>query len=83
VIGENGKVLLVEWVMPTGSEPQESFQFWDIVAADLMIFGIYGSGGARVRTKSGFRDLLAAAGFEMTAVIPTRGSVSVIEAKPE
>ena len=34
------------------------------------------------RTSSGFQDLLSAAGFELTAVIPTRGSVSVIEARP-
>jgi len=82
VIGESGKVLLVEWVMPAGSEPREGFGFWDTVAADMMIFGIYGSGGGRVRTRSGFRDILVAAGFELTAVIPTAGSVSVIEARP-
>jgi hypothetical protein len=82
VIGENGKVLIVEWVMPTGGEPQEGFRFWDTVARDLIMLSVYGGRGGRVRTRSGFRDLLAAAGFELTAVIPTRGTVSVIEARP-
>jgi hypothetical protein len=81
-IAENGKVLLIEWVMPAGSEPREGFRFWDTVARDLLMLSIYGSGGGRVRTRSGFQDLLSAAGFELTAVVRTRGSVSVIEAKP-
>jgi O-methyltransferase len=81
-VGRDGKVLLVEWVMPIGTEPREAFRFWDITRVDLMLFAQSGSGGGRVRTRSGFRDLLTAAGFEMTAIIPTRGSVSVIEAKP-
>jgi O-methyltransferase domain len=81
-IAENGKVLLIEWVMPVGSEPQAGFRFWDTVARDLLMISIYGSCGGRVRTRSGFRGLLAAAGFDLTAVIPTRGSVNVIEARP-
>ena len=82
VIAEKGKVLLIEWVMPVGDEPREGFQFWDTVARDLLMLSILGRGNGRVRTRSGFRDLLAAAEFEMTDVIPTRGSVSVIEARP-
>ena len=37
---------------------------------------------ARVRSLAAFRDLLSASGFEVSAVIPTRGSVTIIEAKP-
>ena len=81
-VGRNGKVLLVEWIMPIGSEPREHFRFWDITRVDLMLFAQSGSRGGRVRTRPAFRNLLAAAGFEITAVIPTRGSVSVIEATP-
>ena len=66
--------------MPSGNEPRERFRFFDTVSRDLIMLSINGSG--RVRTRSGFHDLLDAAGFEMTAVIPTRGSVSVIEARP-
>ena len=82
-IRENGKVLLIEWVIPTGSEPRTGFWSWDTtVGMDLNMFALFGSGGGRVRTRAGFRNLLAAAGFEMTAIIPTRGSVNVIEARP-
>jgi orsellinic acid C3-O-methyltransferase len=82
VIGENGRVLLIEWVMPAGDEAREGFWFWDTVAMDLSMLGIFGSGSGRARTESGFRDLLAAAEFELTTVTPTRSSVSVPEAKP-
>ena len=81
-IVENGKVLLIEWVMPTGNEPRQGFRFWETVSRDLIMLSINGSRHGRVRTRSGFGDLLAAAGFEMTAVIPTSGSVNVIEARP-
>jgi hypothetical protein len=81
-ITENGKVLLIEWVMPAGNEPRERFRFFDTVSRDLIMLSVNGSGGGRVRTRSGFQDLLATAGFELTAVIPTRGSIDVIEARP-
>jgi SAM-dependent methyltransferase len=81
-IAENGKVLLIEWVMPAGNEPRERFRFFDTVYRDLIMLSVNGSGGGRVRTRSRFQDLLATAGFELTAVIPTRGSIDVIEARP-
>jgi hypothetical protein len=82
-IGENGKVLLIEWVMPSDGEFREDFRFWDTaIAMDMNMLSLFGGGSGRVRTSSGFRDLLAAAGFRLVAVVPTRGSVSVIEAEP-
>ena len=81
-IAENGKVLLIEWIMPAGNEARERFRFFDTVSRDLIMLSVNGTGGGRVRTRSEFRDLLAAAGFEMTAVIRTSGSVNVIEARP-
>ena len=82
-LAKNGKVLLIEWIMPAGTEPREGFWPWDTtVAMDLNMLALFGAGSGRVRTLSGFRDLLAAAGFEMIAVIPTSGSISVIEARP-
>src|SRR5215469_18678177 len=81
-IAENGKALLIEWVMPAGNEARERFRFFNTVSRDLIMLSVNGTGGGRVRTSSEFRDLLAAAGFEMTAVIPTSGSVNVIEARP-
>ena len=82
VIGENGKALLVELIVPAADEPRESFRFFDTVYRDLIMLSMLGSRQGRVRTKSGFQDLLAAAGFELTSVIPTQGSVNVIEARP-
>jgi len=76
-ITKNGKVLLLEWVMPAGDEPRAGFRFWDTVARDLLMLSVFGSGNGRVRTKSGFESLLSAAGFELTAVIPTRGSMNL------
>jgi SAM-dependent methyltransferase len=78
----NGKVLLIEWVMPAGDEARERFRFFDTVSRDLLMLSVNGTGGGRVRTRSEFSDLLAATGFEITAVIPTSGSVNVIEARP-
>jgi len=68
--------------MPVGNEARERFRFFDTVSRDLIMLSVNGTGGGRVRTRSEFRDLLAAAGFEMTAVIRTSGSVNVIEARP-
>jgi len=81
-IAENGKVLLIEWIMPAGDEAREHFRFFDTVSRDLIMLSVLGTGGGRVRTRSQFRDLLAAAGLEMTTVVPTSGSVNVIEARP-
>lgn len=36
-IAENGKVLLVEWIMPAGSEARERFRFFDTVSRDLIM----------------------------------------------
>jgi len=77
-----GKLLLVEWVMPTGSEPTVGFRFWDTVMMDLIMLAAFGSRSGYVRTRSEFHTLLAAAGFTLTAVIPTAASISVIEAEP-
>jgi len=78
----DGRLLVIEWVMPTGSRNHSDFRFFDTVMRDLIMLSVFGSEGARVRTEAGFRDLLAAAQFDLTAVIPTSGSISVIEARP-
>jgi hypothetical protein len=81
-IADKGKLLLLEWVMPAGNEPREGFRYWDTVARDLLMLSLLGCKNGRVRTRSGFQALLSAAGFELTHVIPTRGSVCAIEARP-
>lgn len=81
-IAPNGKLLLVEWVMPAGGEPKEGFRFWDTVTFDLIMLGVFGSRSGHVRTRPEFEALLSAAGFTLTAVVPTQSSVWVIEASP-
>ena len=77
-----GKLLLVEWIMPTGEASTDSFRFWDSVTMDLIMLAAFGSGGGHVRTLPEFETLLAAAGFRVTTALPTRASVWVIEAVP-
>ena len=50
-IVKDGKVLLLEWVMPAGKEPRDDFRFWDTVARDLLMLSIAGRGNGRVRTR--------------------------------
>lgn len=77
-----GKLLLLEWIMPTGEEPADSFRFWDSVTMDLIMLAAFGSRGGYVRTRSEFEALLGAAGLRVTAEVPTGASVYVIEAVP-
>ena len=73
VIPENGRLLLVECVVPPGNEPSLSKEF-DMT---MMTF----PGGVE-RTESEFRFLFKQAGFELTSVTPTTTMVSVVEARP-
>ena len=81
-IAPGGKLLLVEWVIPTGDNPKEGFRFWDTVTMDLIMLAAFGSRSGHVRTRPEFQALLGAAGFTLTTVVPTRASVCVIEAVP-
>jgi ubiquinone/menaquinone biosynthesis C-methylase UbiE len=67
---EDGKLLLVEMVVPTGNEPHLS----KIQDLEMML-----SPGGLERTEGEYRELLAAAGFELTRIIPTASPMSVIE----
>ncbi|HBB35073.1 MAG TPA: methyltransferase [Cyanobacteria bacterium UBA8803] len=73
-ITEQGKLLLVEMVLPPGNEPFPG-KFLDL---EMLVM----STGGRERTEPEFRDLLAAAGFQLTNIIPTRSPLSVIEGVP-
>jgi O-methyltransferase domain len=69
-MGENGKLLLVEHVIQPGNEPS----FWKLLDLEMLI-----AVGGRERTEEEFRALYAAAGFELTRVVPTPCPMSVIE----
>jgi hypothetical protein len=81
-IAPQGKLLLVDWIMPAADEPREAFRFWDTVMTDLIMLALNGSQRGRVRTRAEFQALLGTAGFTLTALVPTHASVWVIEAVP-
>lgn len=68
---ENGKVLIVEMVVPVGNEPSPS----KILDLQMLI----GTGG-KERTEKEYRKLLEAAAFRLTRVVPTRSPLSIVEA---
>lgn len=67
-----GRVLIVESVIPPGNDP--SFAKW----LDLTMLVIP---EGKERTESEFRDLLASAGLQLVRIVPTALEISVIEAK--
>lgn len=74
VIPKSGKLLIIEQVMP---EPVD--QSASVVGMDLMMMVLT---GGRERSERDYRTLLAAAGFELTRIIPTPTNRSIIEAVP-
>ena len=73
VIPDDGRLLVVECVVPTGNERSISKDF-DIT---MMTFP-----GGLERTEPEFRALFERAGFTLTSVTPTASMVSVIEGRP-
>jgi hypothetical protein len=67
---ENGKLILVEAVVPAGNEPHFS-KFIDL---NMLVMT-----GGRERTEAEFRELYQQAGFRLTRIIPTESPFSVIE----
>jgi ubiquinone/menaquinone biosynthesis C-methylase UbiE len=67
---ENGKLILVEAVVPAGNEPHFS-KFIDL---NMLVMT-----GGRERTEEEFRALYEASGFRLTRVVATESPFSVIE----
>lgn len=72
-IAENGKLLLVESVIPLGNDSYPA-KFLDLHMMTVT--------GGMERTEAEYRYLLAAAGFKLTQIIPTSADVDVIEGIP-
>lgn len=68
----DGRVLVVEMVMPPGNEPSLAKSF------DLLML-LANERGARVRTEAEFRDLFAAAGLRLARAIPTASPNGILE----
>ena len=74
VIPDNGRLLIVEAIVPAGNEPSAAKDF-DITMMTL-------PGGAE-RTEDEYKSLLSQSGFQLNSITPTASMVSVIEGKPK
>jgi hypothetical protein len=72
-IPQNGRVLIVDAVVPEGDAPDFS-KFFDL---NMMVMT-----GGKERTAKEFGELLAAAGLRLSRVIPTDLPVSIVESEP-
>jgi len=73
-VNPGGKLLVVDNVIPLGNE-FHSGKFFDIM---MLLFP-----GGRERTEKEFRELLAASGWKLSRIIPTRVPESIVEGTPE
>jgi hypothetical protein len=69
-MGKNGKLLVVEGVIPLGNEPSVS-KFFDLA---MMVLP-----GGMERTEEEYRRLFLDAGFRLTKIVSTQTWISVIE----
>ena len=72
-MGPNGRLLLVEMVLPAGDTPHPG-KMLDMVMLVLP--------GGQERTEAEYEALLSKAGFRLTRVVPTASAVSIVEAVP-
>ena len=71
-LGERGKVLIVDPVVPAGNTPH----YGKLLDLEMLVLTPRG----RERTKSEFVKLLRDAGFRMSRIIATKGPLSIVEA---
>lgn len=71
-IAINGKLLVVEMIVPPSNEPSLA----KILDVEAMIM----TPAAKERTAQEYRQLFAKSGFEVTRIIPTKSPMSIIEA---
>jgi C-methyltransferase len=69
----DGRLLVVEFVIPEGNTAH-----WGKTIDLEMLLMV----GGRERTEAEYRDLLARAGFRLTAVVPTVSPLSIVEVQP-
>ena len=72
-IASDGRLLLVESVIPPGNDPS----FAKMLDLNMLVIP-----GGKERTETEYRELYAAAGFQLTRIVPTQADVSVIEGRP-
>ena len=74
VLPSDGRVILLESVIPEGNEAG----LGKIMDLEMLVMP-----GGRERTEREFRALFARAGFTLTRVVPTTSPLSVVEARPK
>lgn len=67
----DGKVLVVEMLMPTGNDPSPAKPF------DILM--LLNQPGGRIRTEKEFRELFNGAGLRLSKVLPTSSPNSILE----
>ena len=72
-MGPDGRLLIVEMVLPPGDEPHPG------KVLDLAMLALV---GGQERTADEYGELLAKAGFRLERVVPTTTPVSIVEALP-
>lgn len=72
-MSSKAKLFLVEMVIPSGDMPF----FGKFLDLNMLV-----NFGGRERTKEEYQNLLSAAGFQLSQVVPTRTPSSLIEARP-
>lgn len=72
-MGDDGRLLLVEWAVPPGDVPHPS------KLLDLSMLFVY---GGKERTEQEYAELLAAADMRISRIIGTATTLNVIEAVP-
>jgi hypothetical protein len=68
----NGKLILLEAIVPAGNQPDMS----KLMDLEMMVMP-----GGRERTAAEFEALFARAGFKLTRIVPTKSPLAVIEAE--
>ncbi len=73
-LGKKGKILVVEMVVPPGSE----MHLGKLLDLEMLVM----TPGGRERSEADFRSLYERAGFKLTRIVPTPSPVCVIEGVP-
>jgi hypothetical protein len=74
VLPKDGRVILIEAVIPSGNEPG----LGKILDLEMLVMP-----GGKERTEQEFRALFDRAGFELTRIVPTPSPLSIVEATPK
>lgn len=73
VLPKDGRVILIESVIPPGNEPGMG----KILDLEMLVMA-----GGKERTEQEFRELFDRSGFTLARIVPTKSPLSVLEARP-